>query len=108
MDQQQQSNKPHRASKEGQTAKKKLHSNGNNAKAFAVNAPGKLQRQAMQSSDVSSCLLFFYSFTLARSNRSITLDKREKFHVPMVDRTQRNLHQLLSPLLDLLELEKLP
>lgn len=49
---QQQSNKPHRAAKDGKTAKKKLHTNGNNAKAFAVNAPGKLQRQALRSSDV--------------------------------------------------------
>ena len=57
MDVQQQSNKPHRASKSDNTAKKKLHVNGNNAKAFAVNAPGKLQRQAMRSSDVCIILI---------------------------------------------------
>lgn len=61
----QQSNKSHRGGSKRTTAKKKLHMNGQNAKAFAVNAPGKLQRMAMRSSDVNE----------------------RKLHVPMVDRT---------------------
>lgn len=60
-----QSNKPHRADSNKSTAKKKLHSQGHNAKAFAVNAPGKLQRMAKRSSDLNE----------------------KKLHVPMVDRT---------------------
>lgn len=60
-----QSNKQHRVASRRNTAKKKLHMNGNNAKAFAVSAPGKLQRQAMRSQDVNE----------------------KKLHVPMVDRT---------------------
>lgn len=61
-----QTNKPHRGGDGNKkTAKKKLHQNGFNAKAFAVAAPGKLQRQARR-----------------------THDKNEKkLHVPMVDRT---------------------
>ncbi|AAS53261.2 AFL113Cp [Eremothecium gossypii ATCC 10895] len=60
-----QSNKEHRPKKEKATAKKKLHSQGHNAKAFAVAAPGKMAKQMQRSSD-----------------------KRERaLHVPMVDRT---------------------
>lgn len=60
-----QSNKPHRGESRKNTAKKKLHMNGHNAKAFAVNAPGKLQRMARRSQDVNE----------------------KRLHVPMVDRT---------------------
>uniref|UniRef100_A0A060TDJ5 ARAD1D44374p n=1 Tax=Blastobotrys adeninivorans TaxID=409370 RepID=A0A060TDJ5_BLAAD len=59
-----QTNKAHRASSDS-SKKKKLHANGYNAKAFAVAAPGKLERMARRSHDV----------------------KEKKFHVPMVDRT---------------------
>lgn len=59
-------NKPHRAGdSKKNTAKKKLHANGHNAKAFAVSAPGKLARQAQRTSDVNE----------------------KKLHVPMVNRT---------------------
>lgn len=62
----QQSNKAHRAgNSKKNTAKKKLHSQGKNAKAFAFAKPGKLQRQATRSSDLGE----------------------KRFHVPMVDRT---------------------
>ncbi|CCD25469.1 GTPase BMS1 NDAI_0F01500 [Naumovozyma dairenensis CBS 421] len=60
-----QSNKAHRKTKEKNTAKKKLHTQGHNAKAFAVSAPGKLARTMQRSSDVNE----------------------RKLHVPMVDRT---------------------
>ncbi|CAB4255360.1 GTPase BMS1 [Maudiozyma barnettii] len=60
-----QSNKAHRKTKEKNTAKKKLHTQGHNAKAFAVSAPGKMARQMQRSSDVNE----------------------RKLHVPMVDRT---------------------
>lgn len=60
-----QSNKAHRKTKERTTAKKKLHSQGHNAKAFAVAAPGKMARQMQRSSDVNE----------------------RKLHFPMVDRT---------------------
>lgn len=60
-----QSNKAHRTASNRTTAKKKLHMNGQNAKAFAVSAPGKLQKMAMRSSEVNE----------------------RKLHVPMVDRT---------------------
>ncbi|KAL3235623.1 GTPase BMS1 [Nakaseomyces bracarensis] len=61
-----QSNKEHRkANKEKNTAKKKLHTQGHNAKAFAVSAPGKMARTMQRSSDVNE----------------------RKLHVPMVDRT---------------------
>lgn len=54
MDQQNQSNKAHRASKDPKKGHKgKLHTNGFNAKAFAVAAPGKLERMARRTSDVS-------------------------------------------------------
>lgn len=60
-----QSNKEHRKKKENAGAKKKLHSQGHNAKAFAVSAPGKMAKQMLR-----------------------TGDKNErKLHVPMVDRT---------------------
>lgn len=63
----QQGNKPHRAA--GAAAKKKKQKNaggsGNNVKAYAMNAPGKVHRMAMRTSDI----------------------KEKKFHVPMVDRT---------------------
>lgn len=50
----QQSNKAHRAQKDPKKGqKKKLHANGYNAKAFAVSAPGKLERMARRSHDVS-------------------------------------------------------
>lgn len=66
MDSTQQLNKPHRgADGKKATAKKKLHQNGHNAKAFAVAAPNKLQRQARRTHDVNE----------------------KKLHVPMVDRT---------------------
>jgi ribosome biogenesis protein BMS1 len=65
MDGTQQSNKPHRGGTTKTTAKKKLHQNGQNKKAFAVNAPRKLERQARRSHDVNE----------------------RKLHVPMVDRT---------------------
>lgn len=66
MDSTQQLNKPHRgADGKKATAKKKLHQNGHNAKAFAVAAPNKLQRQARRTQDVNE----------------------KKLHVPMVDRT---------------------
>lgn len=61
-----QSNKPHRKSKDSKsTAKKKLHTQGHNAKAFAVSAPGKMARQMQRSSDKNE----------------------KKLHVPMIDRT---------------------
>jgi len=61
----QQSNKAHRGQSDKNTAKKKLHTQGHNAKAFAVAAPKKLERMARR-----------------------THDKNEtKLHVPMVDRT---------------------
>lgn len=57
MDQQNQSNKTHRASKDPKKGNKsKLHANGFNAKAFSVSAPGKLERQARRTSDVSELL----------------------------------------------------
>ncbi|KDB20085.1 hypothetical protein H109_07947 [Trichophyton interdigitale MR816] len=56
-----QSNRPHRKSKE--KGKKKDHG-GPNPKAFAVNNPGKLQRQAARSHDI----------------------KEKRLHVPLVDR----------------------
>ncbi|KAM9909189.1 hypothetical protein OXX69_005655, partial [Metschnikowia pulcherrima] len=61
-----QSNKPHRGG-DGKrtTAKKKLHQQGHNAKAFAVSAPRKLERMARRTHDVNE----------------------KKLHVPMVDRT---------------------
>ncbi|KAK9477482.1 hypothetical protein V1514DRAFT_296155 [Lipomyces japonicus] len=59
-----QDNKAHRAPRK-KSQKKAVHNNGQNAKAFAVAAPGKLQRQAMRTSDITE----------------------KKFHVPMVDRT---------------------
>lgn len=66
MDSSQQLNKPHRGNDgKKNTAKKKLHVNGHNAKAFAVAAPKKLERQARRSQDVNE----------------------RKLHVPMVDRT---------------------
>lgn len=61
----QQSNKTHRKESKRTPAKKKLHSQGFNAKAFAVSGPGKLQRMAKRSHDL----------------------KEKTFHVPMVDRT---------------------
>lgn len=65
MDGANQSNKPHRGGTSKMTAKKKLHQNGTNVKAFAFNAPRKLERAARR-----------------------THDKDEtKLHVPMVDRT---------------------
>lgn len=62
----QQLNKPHRGG-DGKktTAKKKLHQNGHNAKAFAVAAPKKLERMARRTHDVNE----------------------KRYHVPMVDRT---------------------
>ncbi|CCE65070.1 hypothetical protein TPHA_0J02500 [Tetrapisispora phaffii CBS 4417] len=60
-----QSNKAHRKTKEKNTAKKVLHSQGHNAKAFAVSAPGKMARQMLRTSDVNE----------------------RKLHVPMIDRT---------------------
>ncbi|KOG96105.1 GTPase BMS1 [Saccharomyces eubayanus] len=60
-----QSNKQHRKAKEKNTAKKKLHTQGHNAKAFAVAAPGKMARTMLRSSDVNE----------------------RKLHVPMIDRT---------------------
>lgn len=60
-----QTNKQHRKAKVKNTAKKKLHTQGHNAKAFAVSAPGKMAKQMQR-----------------------TGDKNErKLHVPMVDRT---------------------
>ncbi|CCH45670.1 Ribosome biogenesis protein [Wickerhamomyces ciferrii] len=61
----QQSNKSHRGQTNKNTAKKKLHTQGFNAKAFAVAAPKKLERMARRSHDVNE----------------------RKLHVPMVDRT---------------------
>lgn len=62
----QQLNKPHRGNDgKKNTAKKKLHQNGHNSKAFAVAAPRKLERQARRSHDVNE----------------------KRLHVPMVDRT---------------------
>lgn len=65
MDSNKQHNKPHRASVEPKSSKKKLHGNGQNVKAFSVNAPGKLQRQALRSSDVSYSMskISFHSLT---------------------------------------------
>ncbi|CCH58403.1 hypothetical protein TBLA_0A06100 [Henningerozyma blattae CBS 6284] len=60
-----QSNKAHRKTKEKNTAKKKLHTQGHNAKAFAVAAPGKMARTMQRSSDVNE----------------------RKLHVPMINRT---------------------
>lgn len=66
MDSTQQLNKPHHGN-DGKkvTAKKKLHQNGHNVKAFAVAAPRKLERQARRSHDVNE----------------------KRLHVPMMDRT---------------------
>ncbi|CUM62746.1 uncharacterized protein PRCAT00000303001 [Priceomyces carsonii] len=61
----QQGNKPHRGGPQKNTAKKKLHQNGQNKKAFAVNAPRKMERMARRSHDVNE----------------------KRLHVPMVDRT---------------------
>lgn len=59
-------NKPHRGSDgKKNTAKKKLHQNGHNAKAFAVAAPKKLEKMARRTHDVNE----------------------KRYHVPMVDRT---------------------
>lgn len=59
-------NKPPRGSDgKKNTAKKKLHQNGHNAKAFAVSAPKKLEKQARRTHDVNE----------------------KRYHVPMVDRT---------------------
>ena len=63
--QQQQSNKAHRGGTKKPGAKKKLHQDGQNKKAFAVSAPRKLERMARRSHDVNE----------------------KKLHVPMVDRT---------------------
>ncbi|KAH3903481.1 probable Ribosome biogenesis protein BMS1 [Saccharomycodes ludwigii] len=66
---QQQSHKEHRKKKDDKkTAKKKLHSQGFNVKAFAVSAPGKLAKQLQRTSDKNE----------------------RKLHVPMVDRTPEN------------------
>lgn len=65
MDSTQQTNKTHRGDGKKTTAKKKLHQNGTNVKAFAVSAPKKLERQAKRSHDVNE----------------------RKLHVPMMDRT---------------------
>lgn len=66
MDSAQQLNKPHRSGDNKKpTAKKKLHQNGYNAKAFSVAAPKKLERQARRTHDINE----------------------KKYHVPMVDRT---------------------
>lgn len=66
MDSTQQLNKPHRGNDgKKNTAKKKLHQNGHNAKAFAVAAPKKLEKQARRAHDVNE----------------------KRLHVPMVDRT---------------------
>lgn len=64
MDNGKQSNKSHRGGTQKTTNKKKLHQNGQNKKAFAVNAPRKLERMARRSHDVNE----------------------KKLHVPMVDR----------------------
>ncbi|KAL2710428.1 Ribosome biogenesis protein BMS1 [Kluyveromyces marxianus] len=60
-----QSNKEHRKRKEKAGAKKKLHTQGHNAKAFAVSAPGKMAKQMQRTGDKNE----------------------KKLHVPMVDRT---------------------
>ncbi|SCU93196.1 LADA_0G01816g1_1 [Lachancea dasiensis] len=60
-----QSNREHRKKSDKATAKKKLHTQGHNAKAFAVAAPGRMARTMQRSSDVNE----------------------RKLHVPMVDRT---------------------
>ncbi|CEP62473.1 GTPase BMS1 LALA0_S05e06436g [Lachancea lanzarotensis] len=60
-----QSNKEHRKGRDKATAKKKLHTQGHNAKAFAVSAPGKMAKAMQRTSDVNE----------------------RKLHVPMVDRT---------------------
>ncbi|KAF3986174.1 hypothetical protein FT663_02678 [Candidozyma haemuli var. vulneris] len=66
MDSATQSNKPHRGGDgKKNTAKKKLHQNGHNAKAFAVAAPKKLEKMARRTHDVNE----------------------KRYHVPMVDRT---------------------
>lgn len=53
MEQQQQSNKAHRGGTKKPGAKKKLHQDGQNKKAFAVSAPRKLERMARRSHDVN-------------------------------------------------------
>lgn len=60
-----QANKAHRQGLTRKPAKAKIHQNGHNAKAFAVSAPGKLQRQAARLGEI----------------------KERALHVPMVDRT---------------------
>lgn len=65
MDSNQQSNKAHRGGSTRTGAKKKLHQNGHNAKAFAVAAPRKLERMARRTQEVNE----------------------RKLHVPMIDRT---------------------
>lgn len=64
MSEEQQENKAHRVSRKN-SAKKKLHQDGQNKKAFSVNAPGKMRRMTMRSRDLGE----------------------KKLHVPMVDRT---------------------
>lgn len=70
----QQSNRAHRSNSKRNTAKQKLHSQGNNVKAFAFAKPGKLQRQAGRTSDLSE----------------------KKLHVPMVDRSYQLGEQLTT------------
>ncbi|GME78475.1 unnamed protein product [Ambrosiozyma monospora] len=60
-----QANKAHRGSSNKTPNKKKLHSQGYNAKAFTVSRPGKLQKQAKRTSEMTE----------------------KRMHVPMVDRT---------------------
>lgn len=64
----QQNNKTFRGKSKKTPNKQKLHSQGRNEKAFAFAKPGKLQRQAIRSSDLGE----------------------KRFHVPMVDRTPEN------------------
>ncbi|KAK9464961.1 hypothetical protein V1512DRAFT_277839 [Lipomyces arxii] len=59
-----QQNKTHRAVRT-KSQKSSVHNDGKNAKAFAVSAPRKLERQARRSRDVTE----------------------KRYHVPMVDRT---------------------
>lgn len=64
MSEEQQENKAHRVSHKT-SAKKKLHQDGQNKKAFSVNAPGKMKKMTMRSRDLGE----------------------KKLHVPMADRT---------------------
>lgn len=93
MDQQNQSNKAHRAGKDPKKGNKsKLHTGGFNAKAFSVAAPGKLERQARRTSDVSE-----YLSLNTGNGKTNSIDRKMKRNIMFLWWTERlkNLRQLL-------------